>query len=64
MYLSIISSVLQQTLHEKWDEYRSLVVQEQRLFHGKLWYLSYFKFINFHTFCLEFLFSYVETICV
>uniref|UniRef100_A0A3P9H9I5 GRP1 (general receptor for phosphoinositides 1)-associated scaffold protein n=1 Tax=Oryzias latipes TaxID=8090 RepID=A0A3P9H9I5_ORYLA len=25
---------LKQTLHEKWDEYRSLVVQEQRLFHG------------------------------
>ncbi|XP_058499654.1 general receptor for phosphoinositides 1-associated scaffold protein [Solea solea] len=25
---------LKQTLHEKWDEYRSLVVQEQRLVHG------------------------------
>lgn len=25
---------LQQTLHEKWDEYRSLMVQEQRLVHG------------------------------
>ncbi|KAE8292877.1 General receptor for phosphoinositides 1-associated scaffold protein [Larimichthys crocea] len=25
---------LKQTLHEKWDEYRSLMVQEQRLVHG------------------------------
>ncbi|KAG7221722.1 hypothetical protein INR49_000089 [Caranx melampygus] len=25
---------IQQTLHEKWDEYRSLMVQEQRLVHG------------------------------
>ncbi|XP_067383099.1 general receptor for phosphoinositides 1-associated scaffold protein [Channa argus] len=25
---------LKQTLHEKWDEYRSLAVQEQRLVHG------------------------------
>eukprot|EP00066_Takifugu_rubripes_P001985 XP_003963572.1 PREDICTED: general receptor for phosphoinositides 1-associated scaffold protein [Takifugu rubripes] len=27
-------SYLKQTLHEKWDEYRSLMVQEQRLVHG------------------------------
>ncbi|XP_029363295.1 general receptor for phosphoinositides 1-associated scaffold protein [Echeneis naucrates] len=27
---------LKQTLHEKWDEYRSLMVQEQRLVHGIL----------------------------
>lgn len=26
---------LQQTLHEKWDEFRSLMVQEQRLVHGE-----------------------------
>ncbi|XP_029102278.1 general receptor for phosphoinositides 1-associated scaffold protein [Scleropages formosus] len=25
---------LKQTLHEKWDEYRSLMIQEQRLVHG------------------------------
>lgn len=27
--------VLQQTLYEKWGEYRSLMVQEQRLVHGE-----------------------------
>lgn len=26
---------LQQNLHEKWDEFRSLMVQEQRLVHGE-----------------------------
>ena len=27
---------MQQTLYEKWGEYRSLMVQEQRLVHGEL----------------------------
>lgn len=31
----IVLFALQQTLYEKWEEYRSLMVQEQRLLHGK-----------------------------
>lgn len=33
-FLIHLRLLLQQTLHEKWDEYRSLMVQEQRLVHG------------------------------